>query len=71
MRTCRNCLHVEICWVVKTFTEIIETTIELYEGTGAVLDVWGALGNNCKQFKDKGNDKEQTISQDIETKSMA
>jgi len=52
IKTCKTCLHIEICWVVKTMTEIIETTPDLFEGTNAVLNVWQSLGENCKQYRE-------------------
>ena len=52
IKSCKTCNHLLVCWVVKTMTEIIETTPDLFEGTNAVLDVWESLGKNCKQYRE-------------------
>ena len=53
MKSCLNCSHCLVCFVAKTFVEIIETTLELFEGTDAVPHTLEGLAQDCKNYKGK------------------
>lgn len=53
-KTCQKCEHVEVCYFSKMLCEIMETSPDLFENTKIAIPIaWGAIGRNCRHFKER------------------